>query len=155
MDLRLTTEANVVVVAPAGRLTGAADAARLLEAIERLLGQGRKFFLFDLQEVGWVDSTGIGALVSIFEMVRRQGGATRFAGLNDRLARIMEITKLDRVLEIYPTRSEALEAFGPEDSRPVEENAPSDDSSPAQGVGIDDVPDDAPPSEPSEENGAP
>ncbi len=111
MDMRLTAEADVIVVALEGRLTGAADAARLVEAIERLLVQGKKSFLFDLSEISWVDSTGVGALVSIFETVRRQGGATRFAGLNDRLLRIMDVTKLDRVLEIYPTRSEALEAF--------------------------------------------
>jgi anti-sigma B factor antagonist len=154
MELRLTSEANVVVVAPAGRLTGAADAARLFEAIERLLGQGRKSYLFDLQEVSWVDSTGIGALVSIFEMVRRHGGATRFAGLNDRLARIMEITKLDRVLEIYPTRNEALEAFGGVDARPLEESAPSD-SSPAEDSSMSEETDETSPRvEPPEEDGA-
>lgn len=125
MELRLSTEADVVVVALEGRLTGAADAARLVEAIERLVVQGRQAFLFDLEQVGWVDSTGIGALVSIFETVRRQGGTTRFAGLNDRLLRIMEITKLDRVLDIHSTRSEALEAFGRGEPQ-AESNAPSD-----------------------------
>jgi|SRR5690606_5182678 len=135
MDLRLTTEANVAVVMPVGRLTGAADAARLVESIERLLAQGRKSYLIDLQEVSWVDSTGVGALVSVFEMVRRHGGATRFSGLNDRLTRIMEVTKLDRVLEIYPTRSEALQAFGPEDSAASGNGSPSDPSA-AEGDGL-------------------
>jgi anti-anti-sigma factor len=112
MEMRASSQGEVLILELQGRLTGASDAGRLVESTERHAAQGHKLFLFDLEGISWVDSTGIGALVSAFESVRRVGGTARFAGLNDRLQRIMEITKLDRVLEISTTRAEALESFG-------------------------------------------
>lgn len=111
LAMRTNIEDDAVVLELEGRLTGASDAARLVQTVEHHLVGGCRAFVVDLAGVSWVDSTGIGALVSGFEIARRNGGAMRFAGLNDRLRRIMEITKLDRVLDCYPTRDEALAGF--------------------------------------------
>jgi anti-sigma B factor antagonist len=109
--MRTTVENEVVILELDGRLTGSSDAARFVQTVEHHLGEGCRAFVVDLTGVSWVDSTGVGSLVSGFEIVRRNGGAMRFAGLNDRLRRIMEITKLDRVLDCYPTREDAAAGF--------------------------------------------
>ncbi|MEZ4653045.1 MAG: STAS domain-containing protein [Candidatus Eisenbacteria bacterium] len=112
MELRVSTEGGVLLLALEGRLTGASDASRLVETVERQVSHEQNTVVIDLEHISWVDSTGVGALVSSFETIRRLGGTVRFCGLNDRLLRIMEITKLDQVLEITATRADAMEAIG-------------------------------------------
>jgi anti-sigma B factor antagonist len=109
--MRTSIEGDAVVLVLEGRLTGSSDASRFVQVVEHHLAEGFRAFVVDLTGVSWVDSTGVGSLVSGFETVRRNGGALRFAGLNDRLRRIMEITKLDRVLDCCATREEALAGF--------------------------------------------
>lgn len=64
--------------------------------------------LIDLQEVPYIDSSGIGMLVEIFRRMKASGGSLRLCGLSERVVGVFEITKLDKFFNIFPGQTEAL-----------------------------------------------
>jgi anti-sigma B factor antagonist len=75
------------------------------------LGGGAKKFLIDFGKTGYIDSSGLGVLVSLSKKIREQGGELRLANLNDDLKTLFELTKLDTLFQISDTRERALENF--------------------------------------------
>jgi anti-sigma B factor antagonist len=75
------------------------------------LDRGDRKFLLDFAKTAYVDSSGLGALVSISKKVREVGGDLRLAGLNEDLRALFELTKLDTLFTISETASEALAGF--------------------------------------------
>jgi anti-sigma B factor antagonist len=80
---------------------------KLLEELER----GGKKFLIDFAKTGYIDSSGLGVLVSLSKKIREQGGELRLANLNDDLKTLFELTKLDTLFQIAETRERALQSF--------------------------------------------
>jgi len=75
------------------------------------LDRGERKFVIDCTQTGYIDSSGLGALVSLSKKVREQGGELRIAGLNEDLRALFELTKLDTLFHISPTAAEALADF--------------------------------------------
>ena len=71
----------------------------------------KKKFLIDFSQTGYIDSSGLGVLVSLSKKIREQGGELRLANLNDDLQTLFELTKLDTLFQISDTRERALESF--------------------------------------------
>ena len=80
---------------------------KLLDELEK---GGRKF-LVDFAKTGYIDSSGLGVLVSLSKKIREQGGDLRLANLNDDLKTLFELTKLDTLFKIADTREKALASF--------------------------------------------
>ena len=80
---------------------------KVLDALE----QGERKFLIDFTSTGYIDSSGLGALVSLSKKIREVGGELRLAGLNEDLRTLFELTKLDSLFAIADTADEALAAF--------------------------------------------
>jgi anti-sigma B factor antagonist len=80
---------------------------KVLDAVE---GGARKV-LIDFQNTGYIDSSGLGALVSLAKKLREAGGELRLAGLNEDLRTLFELTKLDTLFQIADSADEALRAF--------------------------------------------
>jgi anti-sigma B factor antagonist len=78
--------------------------------LEELEGGGRKF-LIDFANTGYIDSSGLGVLVSLSKKIREQGGELRLANLNEDLRTLFELTKLDTLFHIASNRQEALSSF--------------------------------------------
>ncbi|HEV8597766.1 MAG TPA: STAS domain-containing protein [Gemmatimonadales bacterium] len=79
--------------------------------IQEGLDRGERKFMIDCSQTGYIDSSGLGALVSLAKKVRELGGDLRIAGLNEDLRSLFELTKLDTLFHISPTPSEALAGF--------------------------------------------
>jgi anti-sigma B factor antagonist len=79
--------------------------------IQEALEAGERRFLIDCSTTGYIDSSGLGALVTISKKVRESGGELRLAGLNDDLRSLFELTKLDSLFSIAPTVEAALQDF--------------------------------------------
>jgi anti-sigma B factor antagonist len=75
------------------------------------LDGGERKFLIDFTNTGYIDSSGLGALVSLSKKIREQSGELRLAGLNDDLRTLFELTKLDSLFAINESVQEALAAF--------------------------------------------
>jgi anti-sigma B factor antagonist len=80
---------------------------KMLEELEK----GGKKFLIDFAKTGYIDSSGLGVLVSLSKKIREQGGDLRLANLNDDLKTLFELTKLDTLFKIADTREKALTSF--------------------------------------------
>jgi anti-sigma B factor antagonist len=75
------------------------------------LEKGERKFLIDFGKTGYIDSSGLGVLVSLSKKIREQGGELRLANLNDDLKTLFELTKLDTLFQIADTRQRAMESF--------------------------------------------
>ncbi len=80
---------------------------KVLDALEA----GSKKFLIDFTRTGYIDSSGLGVLVSLSKKIRDEGGDLRLAGLNEDLRTLFELTKLDTLFAITDSAAEALAAF--------------------------------------------
>jgi len=80
---------------------------RVLDALEA----GDRKFLIDFTRTGYIDSSGLGVLVSLSKKIRDEGGDLRLAGLNEDLKTLFELTKLDTLFAITDSAQEALAAF--------------------------------------------
>jgi anti-sigma B factor antagonist len=83
----------------------------LKTTVQEALEHGERKFLVDFTRTGYIDSSGLGALVSISKKVREHGGELRLAGLNEDLRSLFELTKLDTLFAITDTPDQALVAF--------------------------------------------
>jgi anti-sigma B factor antagonist len=84
----------------------------LKAAVQAALDNGERRFVIDFSRTGYIDSSGLGALVSISKKVREQGGELRLSGLNEDLRSLFELTKLDTLFSISDSSDQAVEAFG-------------------------------------------
>ena len=76
-----------------------------------LLERGDRRFVLDFSGTGYIDSSGLGALVSLARKVREEGGDLRLSGLNEDLRSLFELTKLDTLFAISETPDQALATF--------------------------------------------
>ena len=81
--------------------------AQLLETFK----SGHKNILIDLKDVRFIDSSGLGALVSGFKNAISNQGGLKLSSLQSQVRSMFELTRLHRVFEIFPTTTEALENF--------------------------------------------
>lgn len=111
MTFSVRTEQNgVVVVAVDGQLI-VGNRQELKQKILDALESGDRKFLVDFTKTGYIDSSGLGVLVSLSKKIRDQGGDLRLSGLNEDLKTLFELTKLDTLFAISDSPDEALAAF--------------------------------------------
>lgn len=79
---------------------------KILDALE----SGERKFLVDFTQTGYIDSSGLGVLVSLSKKIRDEGGELRLAGLNEDLRTLFELTKLDTLFAISDSAADALKA---------------------------------------------
>ena len=92
-----------------GRVTFGRDTERCRQTLKDLLAQGIRRFVFDLNDVEYVDSAGIGFLVSCLITLGSEGAKLRLSAPPERVRYVLGITKLDTVFEIFPTLERALQ----------------------------------------------
>lgn len=96
-----------IVVAPQGRLT-MTSAGELKALVEHAVSQGRTHVVVDLADTTFMDSSGLGALVSGLRSARTASGDLRIARPSEQVLTVLELTTMDRVLRPYPSVEEAL-----------------------------------------------
>jgi anti-sigma B factor antagonist len=101
---------GVVVVNVDGQLI-VGNRQELKQLVIDALDGGARKFVVDFSRTGYIDSSGLGVLVSLSKKIREQGGDLRLAGLNEDLQTLFELTKLDTLFAITRTAQEALAAF--------------------------------------------
>src|SRR3954464_15185261 len=111
MSFSIKKQGDVVVVDVEGQLI-VGNRQELKQKVLDELEKGEKKFLIDFSQTGYIDSSGLGVLVSLSKKIREQGGELRLANLNDDLKTLFELTKLDTLFQIADTRARALQSFG-------------------------------------------
>lgn len=94
-----------------GKITIGEGSIALRNSIRRLLEEGKKKILLNLADIGYVDSSGIGELVSSFTTVNREGGSLKLLNLQQKVQSLMAITKLLTVFDVYEDEGDALGSY--------------------------------------------
>jgi anti-sigma B factor antagonist len=103
---------GVTIVDISGRIQLGQESAALRDLVCDLLSKGHKKILFNLGDVNYIDSSGLGHLVSAFTSVRRQGGELKLLNLSKNVHNVMQITKLYTVFDIMDNEAVAVKSFG-------------------------------------------
>lgn len=94
-----------------GKITIGEGSVALRSTIRRLLGDGKNKILLNLGSVGYVDSSGIGELVSSFTAVKKEGGSLKLLNLTQKIQDLLAITKLLTVFDVFDDEGDALSSF--------------------------------------------
>ena len=113
MSVKLNTRqvGDVSVVDVAGRITLGEGSSALRDMLRDMTSKGSKKILLNLGEVSYIDSSGIGELVSGFTTVTNGGGQLKLLGLNKRVKDLLQITKLYTVFDVHEDEASAVRSF--------------------------------------------
>ncbi len=107
-----TRQANeITIVDLRGQIKLGEGASVLRDTVKELLGKGQRKILVNLSDINYIDSTGIGELVSAFTSVRKEGGELKLLHLTKRVRDLLQITKLYTVFHILDDEAAAIAAF--------------------------------------------
>jgi anti-sigma B factor antagonist len=102
---------GVTVIDMSGRITLGEGSAMLREMVRDLLSKGQKRIVLNLGDVNYIDSSGIGELVSGYTTVKNQGGELKLLHLTKKVHDLLQITKLYTVFDVHNDESTALTSF--------------------------------------------
>ena len=111
MSLRPRRLDDVVVLDLSGRITIGEGTLIVRDTIHKLLEAGERKFLLNLSDCNYIDSSGLGELVTSFTTVRNLGGQFKLLNLTKRVQDLLQITKLLTVFESYNNETEALKSL--------------------------------------------
>ncbi len=102
---------EVTIVDSSGRITLGEGSVTLRDTVRELLAKGQKKILLNLADVNYIDSSGIGELVSAYTTVRNQGGDLRLLKLTKKVHDLLQITKLYTVFDVKDDEAAAVKSF--------------------------------------------
>lgn len=106
-------ESGIVLMEFSGNIRMGPDCQRISMEVDQLVGKNLSRIIFDFSQVDYLDSAGIGTLVSCLTKAKNAGGDLRLAGLKPMVAGVFKLTKLDTIIAIFPTVAEAMQNFAP------------------------------------------
>ncbi len=113
MNLKVSTRQvdGVSIVDCSGRITLGEGSVVLRDTVKDLLSKGHKKILLNLGDVNYIDSSGIGELVSAYTTTRNQGGELKLLKLTKKVHDLLQITKLYTVFDVKDDETAAVKAF--------------------------------------------
>lgn len=102
---------GITILDCSGRITLGDGSTMLRDAIRELIGKGEKKLLLNLGDVTYIDSSGIGELVSAFTAVRKEGGELKLLNLTKKVHDLLQITKLYTVFDVKDDEAAAISSF--------------------------------------------
>jgi anti-sigma B factor antagonist len=113
VSVKLTSRqvGDVTVIDAIGRITLGEGASAFRDKIRDLVSKGSTKVLLNLGEVSYIDSSGIGEMVSGFTTVTNSGGQLKLLGLSKRVKDLLQITKLYTVFEVFDDEAAAVRSF--------------------------------------------
>jgi anti-sigma B factor antagonist len=111
MELTTREDGHVTILSVKGDLVIGEPEATFKKAVTRLLEEGHVHLLVDLSQVGFLDSSGLGALVRAMTNSQKEGGQTKLLRVGPQVKRLLEMTKLDSVFEIHEDLEKAVSTF--------------------------------------------
>jgi anti-sigma B factor antagonist len=113
VSVKLSTRqvGNVTVIDVAGRITLGEGSSALRETLRDLVTKNQNKILLNLADVTYIDSSGIGELVSGYTTVTNTGGSLKLLNLNKRVKDLLQITKLYTVFEVFEDEAAAIRSY--------------------------------------------
>lgn len=111
MNIKERVIDGVSVLDLSGKIVLGEGDLQVKDRIKDLLAEGQKQILLNLGEVSYVDSAGLGALISSYTTVKREGGQLKLVNLTKRIQDLLAITKLITVFDCFDGEKEALASY--------------------------------------------
>ena len=111
MKIKQKPEEDVMVLHLSGKIMGGPDHDKFHTEIKSLVNEGYVDILLNLSKVNWINSTGLGVLVSAFHTLKKNGGQLKICEVSERIDNILNVTQLKLVFETYDDCQEALASF--------------------------------------------
>jgi anti-sigma B factor antagonist len=111
VNFKQNPQGDVMVLELSGKIMGGPDHEKFQNEIKNLIAEGNVDILLNMAKVNWVNSTGLGILVSAFHTLKKNGGQLKIACVSDRIDNILNVTQLKLVFETFPTLEEGLASF--------------------------------------------
>jgi anti-sigma B factor antagonist len=111
MDLATREDGGVTIITVTGDLVIGDAETSFKKTVTRLLEEGRVNLLIDLSAVGFLDSSGLGALVRALTNSQKEGGQTKLLNAGPQVRKLLQMTKLDSVFEIHQDMETAVSSF--------------------------------------------
>ena len=102
---------GVTIMDCSGRITLGEGSVMLRDSVRELLAKGQKKIVLNLADVNYIDSSGIGELVSAFTTAKNQGGELKLLNLTKKVHDLLQITKLYTVFDVKEDETAAVKAF--------------------------------------------
>jgi anti-sigma B factor antagonist len=104
---------DITVIDLAGQIKLGEGSSALRDIVKDLLAKGQKNILLNLADISYIDSSGVGELVSAFTSVRNRGGELKLLHLTKKVRDLLQITKLYTVFDVMDDEAAAIAAFTP------------------------------------------
>jgi anti-sigma B factor antagonist len=101
---------GVLIVDCAGRVIFGEESASLRDLVKKAIPENKKIIL-NLGDVNYIDSGGLGTIVSLYTTARSAGGSVKLANLTKRVGDLLQVTKLLTVFDVYDSEEQALDSF--------------------------------------------
>ena len=111
MKIHREDSGEVTIIRLNGKLMGGPDADHFQTLIKELVEEDRRKILVDMGKVSWVNSTGLGILISGYTTLKNAEGTLKLVGVNKRIDQIFMVTKLHTIFEAYEEETSALASF--------------------------------------------
>jgi anti-sigma B factor antagonist len=111
MDLSTREVSHVTIVDLSGRITLGDETGALRDTVRKLIAAGKKKIILNLAQVDYIDSSGVGELVSSFTAVRNAGGELKLLNLTKKVHDILNVTKLYTVFDVKEDEFNAVKSF--------------------------------------------
>ena len=111
MKLQEETVGNVTIFHLTGKIMGGPETQEIRNRLKELIASGKQFLVLNFQDVRWINSTGVGVIISCLITLRNRGGDVRFANLHGATQHYFHITKLDIIVEIFDSIDDAVASF--------------------------------------------
>lgn len=112
MNLKVVEKFSTTVIEVKGNLVGGPEAAEFNDLLHKLIDEGKKNVIADLNDVKFMNSSGIGILVRGYTTMKNGGGELKLAKVTEKIKGVLFITKLNQVFDIQPTVEKAAQSFG-------------------------------------------
>ena len=111
MKLSDREQDGIVILEPKGKIMGGPDATLLNDKLHEIIEAGKKQVVIDLSQVNWMNSTGLGILISTLTTLRNNNGELKLANVTEKIQSLLVITKLAPVFDSFDTIDDAVKAF--------------------------------------------
>ncbi len=94
-----------------GKITGDNDTEKLCNQIKKSKEEDSRYFVMNFRQVKWINSLGLGNIISCLTSIRNRGGDLRLANVHDAAMKSFELTGIDALIKMYDTIDEAVDSF--------------------------------------------
>ncbi|MCP4143820.1 MAG: STAS domain-containing protein [bacterium] len=111
MKISKSAHDSIMVLKLSGKIMGGSDHDLFHDEIKGLVADGIVDVVLNMHKVNWINSTGLGVLVSGYHTVKKNEGSMKICEVSDRIDSILNITQLKLVFDTYDSEAEALESY--------------------------------------------